>query len=110
METHILFAYLEANPLVALLLVALLVLWLGSLIRKLLKWTIILTAILLVFLYLTNEKAEANWQLRLSTAQDRALELGRGALEKGKEVWDEHGLEALKKGRQAISIRLETED
>jgi|GEM_PF-2735227 hypothetical protein len=105
-STDIFIAYLEVHPLVALLLVLVIVLLLGSLIKKLIKWTFILAVILVAFLYFTNEQAEEDWQVRLKSAQDKALKLGQDVLERGQEALETHGQEALEKGKKAIEEHL----
>jgi hypothetical protein len=83
-------AYLEAHPLVAVVLVVLVVLLFGSLIKKLVKLALIVGLLLLIALYLTDQEASKDWrtqgELLLKKAEEKADQYGQKALEKSKEV------------------------
>ena len=82
--------YLEAHPLLAVALIVLAVLCLGSLIKKLVKFAFILILILLAGLYWTHREASSEeWKVRLEQLKEKATEIGQEALVKGKEKLEE---------------------
>ncbi len=91
--------YLEAHPLVAVLLVALTIMFLGSLIRMLVRMALILALVLAVGLYWTHREAVEDWDVQAEMVKRKAAEYGKEALEVGK------GL--LKKGGEEIKKQLD---
>ena len=78
--------YLEATPLLAVLLVLLALLLLGTLLRKLLKFALLFVIALLVGLYYTHREASADWRAQAEVVKQQATKLGKVALEKGAEL------------------------
>lgn len=93
--------YLEIHPLVAVLLVVIAVMFLGSLIRKLVKVALVLAVVFLVGLYLTHREAEEDWRVQAELMKQKAAELGKDVLEKGKKL--------LEEGRKELEIQLDKE-
>jgi c-di-AMP phosphodiesterase-like protein len=93
--------YLETHPLVAVLLVVIAVMFLGSLIRKLVKVALLLAVVFLVGLYLTHREAEEDWRMQTELMKQKAAELGKDVLEKGKRL--------LEEGRKELEIQLDKE-
>ena len=88
--------YLETHPLIAVLLVALVVIFLGSLLRKLIKMAVVLGLVLLAFFYYTHREASEDWQVRAELVKKHATELGKQALGRGAELI-EQGKKELEK-------------
>jgi len=78
--------YLETHPLIAVLLVVLAVMFLGSLLRKLIKMAVVLGLVLLAFFYYTHREASEDWRVRAEMVKKQAIELGKEALDKGAEL------------------------
>ncbi len=78
--------YLQAHPLVTVLLV---VMFLGSLLRKLIKIAVVRGLLFLVSLYYTNVEASEDWRVRARIVKGHAAVLGKEALEKGTELLQE---------------------
>ena len=81
--------YLETHPLIAVLLVVFAVMFVGSLLRKLIKIAVIFGLILLAGLYYTNREASEDWRVRADLVKRQATELGKEALQKGAELLEE---------------------
>lgn len=81
--------YLEAHPLIAVLLVIAVVMFFGSLLRKLIKIALICGLLLLAGLYYTNLEAAADWKTQAKIVKAQAGVLGKVALEKGAELLQE---------------------
>lgn len=81
--------YLQAHPLVTVLLVVMLVMFLGSLLRKLIKIAVVCGLLFLVSLYYTNVEASEDWRVRAKIVKGHAAVLGKEALEKGTELLQE---------------------
>ena len=92
--------YLEAHPLIAVLLVVLAVMFLGSLLRKLIKIAVIMGLIFLAGLYFTHEASE-NWRVQAELVKRQATELGKGVLEKGAELLEDRKKELEKQIEEA---------
>ena len=93
--------YLEAHPLIAVLLVVLAVMFLGSLLRKLIKIAVVMGLIFVVGLYYTHREASADWRVRAELVKQQATELGKEALEKGAELLEEGKKELEKQIEEA---------
>ena len=93
--------YLEAHPLIAVLLVVLAVMFLGSLLRKLIKIAVIMGLIFLAGLYFTHREASENWRVQAELVKRQATELGKGALEKGAELIEDGKKELEKQIEEA---------
>jgi len=101
-ELEILVAYLQSHPLVAVALVVLAVLAVGSLLRKLIKLAAILIIVLVAGMYWTREEAAADWRVEAERLRQRAEALGAEALEKGRDLLDE--------GKAELRRRAEAKD
>lgn len=95
--------YLQAHPLVALVLVVLGLMVLASLLKKLIKAAFIIAVIFLAGLYWTNMEAESEWQTQAEVLTKQATKLGKAALEKGKELFEE----GKKKVEEEVGKRVE---
>ena len=84
-----LFYYLQAHPLVTILLVVMLVMFLGSLQRKFIKVAMVFGLLLLASLYNTNVEASEDWGVRATVVKRHAAVLGKEALEKGAKLLQE---------------------
>lgn len=88
--------YLKSHPLVAVAVVVVTVLLLGSIIRRLVRFAVLLCLLLLVGLYWTHREAASDWQTRAALVKRQAEQLGKEALERGGELLEE-GKEQLSK-------------
>jgi hypothetical protein len=91
--------YLEAHPLIAVLLVVMIVVFLGSLLRKLIKIAVICGLLFLGSLYYTNIEASEDWRVRAKMVKGQAALLGKEALKKGAEL--------LQEGKKELDKQLE---
>jgi len=99
--------YLETHPLLAVGLVVLVVLCLGSLIRKLVKAAFILLLIFLAGLYWTHREASSEeWKARLEQLKEK----GQKVLDEAAEMAKEKGKEALEKGKKEVEKQLKEKD
>ena len=102
-----LIAYLEANPLVAVVLTVLVVLVLGSIIKKLLKVAFILAVIFLAGLYWTNRQASSDeWKVHLDALKKKGAKLLESGAEKAAEKAVEEGKKAIEKGKEEVEKQL----
>ena len=102
-QVDALIAYLEANPLVAVVLTVLVVMVLGSIIKKLVKIAFILAVIFLAGLYWTNRQASSDeWKVQLEALKKKGEQL----LEKGAEKAVEEGKKAIEKGKEEVEKKL----
>jgi hypothetical protein len=93
----VLIAYLEEQPLVALVLLVLGAAVLWAVIKQVAKLAFILLIVLAVGVYWTNEEAQADWQAKGRTLLEKA---GNSAGELLKRAGD--AAELLKKGQEAL--------
>ena len=91
--------YLDAHPLIAVLLVVTVVMFLGSLLRKLIKIALICGVLFLGGLYYTNLEASEDWRVRAEMVKGQAGILGKEALKKGAEL--------LQEGKKELEKQLE---
>ena len=82
-------AYLQAHPLVALILAVLAVMLVGSLLRKLIKLAVLLIVVILIGMYWTHRQADADWAVQAERLRQRAGALSEEALKKGRDLLDQ---------------------
>lgn len=102
-QVDALIAYLKANPLVAVVLTVLVVMVLGSIIKKLVKVAFILAVIFLAGLYWTNNQASSEeWKVQLEALKKKGEQL----LEKGAEEAVKKGKEVIEEGKKEVEKKL----
>lgn len=97
-----LIAYFQAHPLIALALALLVGLFLGSIVRKLLRLAFWLGLLFLVGLYFTNRAAQEEWRAKADMLREQGVELLRKA---GEQV-RKYGGDALDEGKSVIEEKL----
>ncbi len=80
-------AYAEAHPVIAILLLLVAVILLGSLLRKIFKVAVICAIILLVGLYFT-EGDDSDWWKRVEAIGSEVVGWGEALLEKADEIFE----------------------
>ncbi len=80
-------AYAEAHPVIAILLLLVAVVLLGSLLRKIFKVAVICAIILLVGLYFT-EGDDSDWWKRVEAIGSEVMRWGEALLEKADEIFE----------------------
>ena len=75
--------YLETHPLIAVLLLVLAMIFLGSLLRKLIKIAVVFGLVLLAFFYYTRREASEDWHVQTEMIEKQTIELGKERLDKG---------------------------
>ncbi len=88
-----LIAYAEAHPLIAILLLLVAVVLLGSLLRKIFKVVVVCAIVLLVGLYFTQGD-DSDWWKRVEVIGSEVVGWGEALLEKADEIF-EKGKEQL---------------
>ena len=78
--------YLETHSLVAILLLVLAMIFLGSLLRKLIKIAVVFGLVLLAFFYYTHREASEDWHVQSEMIKKQTIELGKEALDRGVEL------------------------
>ena len=86
-------AYAEAHPVIAILLLLVAVILLGSLLRKIFKVAVVCAIILLVGLYFTQGD-DSDWWKRVEAIGSEVVGWGEALLEKADEIF-EKGKEQL---------------
>ena len=86
-------AYAEAHPLIAILLLLVAVILLGSLLRKIFKVAVVCAIVLLVGLYFTQGD-DSDWWKRIEVIGSEVVMWGEALLEKADEIF-EKGKEQL---------------
>ena len=86
-------AYAEAHPVIAILLLLVAMILLGSLLRKIFKVAVVCTIILLVGLYFTQGD-DSDWWKRIEAIGSEVVMWGEALLEKADEIF-EKGKEQL---------------
>lgn len=84
---EVLIAYAEAHPVIAILLLLVAVILLGSLLRKIFKVAVICAIILLVGLYFT-EGDDSDWWKRVEAIGSEVVGWGEALLEKADEIFE----------------------
>ena len=84
---EVLIAYAEAHPVIAILLLLVAVVLLGSLLRKIFKVAVICAIILLVGLYFT-EGDDSDWWKRVEAIGSEVVGWGEALLEKADEIFE----------------------
>ena len=81
--------YLKVNPLLAVLLGGVTILFLISLLRKLLKIALLLALVLGVGLYYVGQEASALWEYQVGRLESEIGKSGRKVIEQGKEILED---------------------
>ena len=89
-----LIAYAEAHPLIAILLLLVAVILLGSLLRKIFKVVVVCAIVLLVGLYFTQGD-DSDWWKRIEVIGSEVVMWGEALLEKADEIFE--------KGKQQLA-------
>ena len=87
-------AYAEAHPVIAILLLVVAVVLLGSLLRKFIKVAVVCAIVLLVGLYFT-QRDDSDWWKRVEAVGSEVAAWGEALVEKADEIF-EKGKEQLK--------------
>ena len=86
--------YLRNNPVVGAGLALLIGLFVGSLFKRLIKAALFLGVVAIAVLYIVQEKASEEWRARadmiLKKAEEAAVDYGKEAIEKGRDVLEGH--------------------
>ena len=82
-----LIAYAEAHPLIAILLLLVAVILLGSLLRKIFKVVVVCAIVLLVGLYFTQGD-DSDWWKRIEAIGSEVVVWGEALLEKADEIFE----------------------
>ena len=80
-------AYAEAHPVIAILLLMVAVVLLGSLLRKVFKVAVVCAIVLLVGLYFTQGD-DSDWWERVEAIGSEAVAWGEALLEKADEIFE----------------------
>ncbi len=86
--------YAEAHPLIAILLLLVAVILLGSLLRKIFKVVVVCAIVLLVGLYFTQGD-DSDWWKRIEVIGSEVMAWGEALLEKADEIFE--------KGKQQLA-------
>ena len=81
-------AYAEAHPLIAILLLLVAVVLLGSLLRKIFKVAVVCAIVLLVGLYFTQGN-DSDWWKRIEAIGSEVVMWGEALLEKADELFEQ---------------------
>ena len=84
---EVLVAYAEAHPLIAILLLLVAVILLGSLLRKIFKVAVVCAIVLLVGLYFTQSD-DSDWWKRIEAIGSEVVLWGEALLEKADELFE----------------------
>ena len=80
-------AYAEAHPIIAILLLMVAVVLLGSLLRKIFKVAVVCAIVLLVGLYFTH-RDDADWWKRVEAIGSEVVVWGEALLEKADDIFE----------------------
>ena len=97
--------YLKVNPLLAVLLGGVTILFLISLLRKLLKLALFLALVLVIGVYYVGQEASAFWENQVGRLESEIGKSGRKAIEQGKEILE--GMVEKEMIRQANELKKE---
>ena len=84
---ELIIAYAEAHPVIAILLLMVAVVLLGSLLRKVFKVAVVCAIVLLVGLYFTH-RDDADWWKRVEAIGSEVVVWGEALLEKADEIFE----------------------
>ena len=84
---ELIIAYAEAHPVIAILLLMVAVVLLGSLLRKVFKVAVVCAIVLLVGLYFTH-RDDADWWKRVEAIGSEVVVWGEALLEKADDIFE----------------------